>query len=207
MNVKSLSRVRLFATPWTVAHQALPSTGFSRQEYWSGLPFPSPGDLPDPGIEPKSPTLQADALTSEPPGKQTLQTNITGMCGECSQCAHSVLTTLGLAWLMACVLSQSTLLRLQVALQGNCLKWALGCVYFPGLICSGSGSQVLHKGADLVGPTFCALSKCKQLSGPGAWQAHSPLAADLWLRPSQGMSTVQDPRKTWLATGSLLAVW
>ena len=65
---KSLSRVRLFATPWTVAHQALPSMGFSRQEYWSGLPFPSPGDLPDPGIKPRSPTLQADALTSEPPG-------------------------------------------------------------------------------------------------------------------------------------------
>ena len=67
--VKSLSRVRLFATPWTVAHQAPPSMGFSRQEYWSGLPFPSPGDLPNPGIEPRSPTLQADALTSEPPGK------------------------------------------------------------------------------------------------------------------------------------------
>ena len=67
--VKSLSRVRLFATPWTVAYQAPPSTGFSRQEYWSGLPFPSPGDLPNPGIEPGSPTLQADALTSEPPGK------------------------------------------------------------------------------------------------------------------------------------------
>jgi len=45
--------------------------GFSRQEYWSGLPFPSPGDLPDPGIKPRSPTLQADALTSEPPGKPT----------------------------------------------------------------------------------------------------------------------------------------
>ena len=69
VKVKSLSRVRLFATPWTVAHQAPPSMGFSRQEYWSGLPFPSPGDLPDPGIEPRSPTLQADALTSEPPGK------------------------------------------------------------------------------------------------------------------------------------------
>ena len=64
--VKSLSRVLLFATPWTVAHQA--SMGFSRQEYWSGLPFPSPGDLPDPGIEPRSPALQVDALTSEPPG-------------------------------------------------------------------------------------------------------------------------------------------
>ena len=59
--------------PWTVAHQAPPSMGFSRQEYWSGLPFPSPGDLPDPGIEPRSPTLQADALTSAPPGKLALQ--------------------------------------------------------------------------------------------------------------------------------------
>ena len=67
--MKSLSRVRLFVTPWTVAYQASPSTGFSRQEYWSGLPFPSPGDLPNPGIEPRSPTLEADALTSEPPGK------------------------------------------------------------------------------------------------------------------------------------------
>ena len=56
-------------TLWTIAHQALPSMGFSRQEYWSGLPCPSPGDLPNPGIEPGSPTLQADALTSEPPGK------------------------------------------------------------------------------------------------------------------------------------------
>ena len=54
---------------WTVAHQALPSMEFSRQEYWSGLPFPSPGDLPDPGIELRSTALQADALTSEPPGK------------------------------------------------------------------------------------------------------------------------------------------
>ena len=53
--------------PWTVAHKAPPSMGFSRQEYWSGLPFPSPVDLPDPGIEPRSPTLQADALTSAPP--------------------------------------------------------------------------------------------------------------------------------------------
>ena len=69
VKVKSLSRVRLFATPWTVAYQASPSMRFSRQEYWSGLPFPSPGDLPDPGIEPRSPALEADALTSEPPGK------------------------------------------------------------------------------------------------------------------------------------------
>ena len=56
-------------TPYNVAHQALLSMGFSRQEYWSGLPFPSPGDFPDPGIKPKSPALQADSLPSEPPGK------------------------------------------------------------------------------------------------------------------------------------------
>ena len=67
--VKSLSQVRLFVTPWTIAHQAPRSMGFSRQEYWSGLPFPSPGDLPHQGIEPRSPTLQADALTSAPPGR------------------------------------------------------------------------------------------------------------------------------------------
>ena len=67
--VKSPSRVWIFVTPWTVVHQAPLSMGFSRQEYWSGLPFPSPGDLPNRGIEPRSLTLQADALTSEPPGK------------------------------------------------------------------------------------------------------------------------------------------
>ena len=61
--VKSLSRVRLFATSWTAAYQASPSMGFSMQEYWSGLSFPSPGDLPDPGIEPGSPALEADAST------------------------------------------------------------------------------------------------------------------------------------------------
>ena len=69
---KSLSCVRLFETPWTVAHQTPPSRRFSRQEYWSGLPFPSPGDLPDPGIEPWSPALQADALPSVLPGKPKL---------------------------------------------------------------------------------------------------------------------------------------
>ena len=56
-------------TPWTIAYQAPLSMEFSRQAYWSGLPFPSPGDLPVPGIKPGSPTFQADALLSEPPGK------------------------------------------------------------------------------------------------------------------------------------------
>ena len=73
VKVKSLSRVRLFVTPWTVAYQAPPFIGFSWQEYWSGLPFPSPGDLPNPGIEPGSPAFQADTLTSEPPGKPIIK--------------------------------------------------------------------------------------------------------------------------------------
>ena len=69
VKVKFLSHVRLFATSWIVAYQVSLSMGFSRQGYWSGLPFPSPGDLPNPGIEPRSPTLQADAVASEPLGK------------------------------------------------------------------------------------------------------------------------------------------
>ena len=69
VEVKLLSRVWLFVNLWTVARQTPLFMGFSIQEYWSGLPRPPPGDLPDPGIEPKSPALQADALPSEPPGK------------------------------------------------------------------------------------------------------------------------------------------
>ena len=140
--------------------------------------------------------------------------------------------------LTACVLSPSTLLRLQLALQGSCLKWALGCVHFPGLSHSGSGSRVLHRGADSVGPAFCALPRSEQLRRqvpgerplPGCSASYRlpirPLGflgaqrecrlrcvppllwgADLWLQPSRQMPTVQDPSKTCLATGSLLAVW
>ena len=69
VKVKLLSHVQLFATPWMVAYQALRSMGFSSQEYWSGLPFPFPGDLPDPGIEPESPALKTDSLPFEPPGE------------------------------------------------------------------------------------------------------------------------------------------
>ena len=67
-----LSHVQLFSTPWTVAHQAPQSMEFPRQEYWHGLPVPSPGDLPDPGIEPSSPVspvLAGGFLTNKPPGK------------------------------------------------------------------------------------------------------------------------------------------
>ena len=81
----------------------------------------------------------------------------------CVGSARSVCATLGLPPLKACVLFQSTLLRLQVALQVNCLNWALDCEHFPGLSCSSSGSWVLHKGADLVGPAFCARPRSEQL--------------------------------------------
>ena len=74
---KLLSHVLLFATPWTVACQAPLSVGFPRQEYWSGLPFSSPGDFSYPGIEPRSPVLQADSLPSEPPGKPILTGKMT----------------------------------------------------------------------------------------------------------------------------------
>ena len=73
MKVKWLICVRLLVTPWTVAHQAPPSMGFSRQECWSGLPFPSPGDLPNPGIKPGSPALKADSLPAELPGKPIMK--------------------------------------------------------------------------------------------------------------------------------------
>ena len=67
-----LSRVQLFTTPWTVAHQAPLSMEVSRQEYWSGLPFPPPVDLPDPGIEPVSPALAGRFFTTELPGKSKI---------------------------------------------------------------------------------------------------------------------------------------
>ena len=66
-----VSELCLFVTPQSIAHQASLSMEFSRQEYWSGLPFPSPGDLPDPGMEPRSPAFQEDSLPSEPPRKAT----------------------------------------------------------------------------------------------------------------------------------------
>ena len=84
--MKLLSRVRLFVIPWTVTYQAPPSMEFARQEYWSGLPFPSPGDLPDPGIEPGSPAFQADALTSEPLGKPMFNPTPELCSTGCTQC-------------------------------------------------------------------------------------------------------------------------
>ena len=75
IEVKLLNHVRFFAIPWTVAYQTRPSMAFSRQEYWSGLPFPSTRDIPGLGIKPQSPTLHADTLPSEPAGKSWWKTN------------------------------------------------------------------------------------------------------------------------------------
>ena len=74
-NAQLLSCVQLFATPWSLTHQALLSMGFPRQEYWSGLPFSSSGDLSDPGIEPVSPALADRFFNTEPPGKPSLSGN------------------------------------------------------------------------------------------------------------------------------------
>ena len=99
--MKSLSRVRLFATPWTVAYQAPLSMRFSRQGYWNGLPFPSPGDLPNPGIEPKCPALQADSLPTKLQGNiVTIRWFINGKRFKCMfyihivSVSHSVMLTL-----------------------------------------------------------------------------------------------------------------
>ena len=155
----------------------------------------------------------------------------------CVGSSRSVWATLGLPLLTVCVLSQSTLLRLQVALQGNSLKPALGCMHFPGLSHSGSGSRALYKGTDSAGPAFCALPRLSssgdQVLGEctlprwGSVSFHLPgpshlvswvhkecclrcalcllWGADLWLRASWWMPTIQDPRKTWLTTGRLVA--
>ena len=94
---QSLSRVQLCVTPWTVAHQAPQSMGFSRQDYWSELTFPSLGDIPNPGIEPGSPALQADTLPSEPYVFITVfeynKLKQSPYCGRglCSRCALEVL--------------------------------------------------------------------------------------------------------------------
>ena len=155
-----------------------------------------------------------------------LQINITGMCREVAQClsrtgfAHGV-----------CAFMVYTSQALGCS-AGNCLRRALGCMHFPGLSHSGSGSRVLHKGADSVRPAFCGLPRSEQLRWPGAWRAQSPAGgwvhliaspipatqfsgcttarllrcavcvfwgADLWLWPSQWMSAIQNPKKSWLA--------
>ena len=80
MYAHSLSHAQLFVTPWLIAHQVSLSMEFSKQEYWSGLPFPTPGNLPNPGIKPGSLALEAGSLTSEPPGKRLTAFKNEGHC-------------------------------------------------------------------------------------------------------------------------------
>ena len=96
------SHVLLFATLWTVAHQAPLSMGFSRQEHWNGLPCPLPGNLPDPGIEPRSPALEADSLPSKPPGKPIyiyILFQILFPCRLLQNTEHNSLYIVGPCWL------------------------------------------------------------------------------------------------------------
>ena len=104
--MKLLSHVRLFAIPWAIAYKAPPSMEFSRQEYWSGLPFPSPGDLPDPGIKPGSPALQADTFyhLSHQGSFQSKERQ--------SQMEESVINILKLTRPMYCLLKNSNCRRL-----------------------------------------------------------------------------------------------
>ena len=147
---------------------------FSRQEYWSGLPFPSPGlqCLVNANYRVLICHFQSGSLFAyfgflclQVFSVSNFHPDTRGQRNTASKHhwrvwgAHSVWTTLGLPRSWQRVLSRSTLLRLQVALQGNCPKWALGCMPFPGLRCSGSGSWVLQKGADSAGPAFCALPR------------------------------------------------
>ena len=98
------------------------------------------------------------------------------------------------------VLSGSTLFRLQVVLQGNCLKQALGCVHYPGLSCSGSGSWVLHKGTDLVGHAFCVLSRFEQLRQPGTWRSHSPQVGS-----ASYHLPIPSPSVSWVCSGGAIS--
>ena len=164
---KLLSRVRLFATPWSVAHQVPPSMGFSRQEYYSGLPFPSPGDLPDPGIKPRSPTLEADTLTSEPPGKPfvvsacLLQCHHNRMDQQChhppqcvpdildllphAPCRYCSLPLLLLSLLFSFVMGRAgSRLENTLVLHGACIFWHHRCFALLWQTCSLSYSVFLH---------------------------------------------------------------
>ena len=129
--MKSLSHVQLFATPWTVAHQAPLSMGFSRQEYWSGLPFPSPGDLPNPGIKPRCPSLQADALTSEPPGKPLIilvSRYIIGASQVAQRLKH--LPAMRETWVQS--LCWEDPLEKEMVTHSSILAWRISCTEEPG---------------------------------------------------------------------------
>ena len=138
--MKSLSLVRLFATPWVVAYQAPMSMGFSRQEYWSGLPFPSPGYLPDPGIEPRSATLEADTLTSEPPREAHyhIMTPFIPNYPMRSALSEVNVVTLAFFWLVSMVYSFPSFYFLFLLATESCLTFC------DPMDCSTPGFPVLH---------------------------------------------------------------
>ena len=153
MKVKSLSHVRPFGTPWAIDCQAPPSVGFSRQEYWSGLPFPSPEDLPDPEIKPLPPALTGGFFTTESPGKPCLcclcltyytpiklaiffslglRFNATSQKGQASLVAQKIknLPTMRQIWVQS--LGQKDPLEKGMAAHSNILAWRIPWTEEPG---------------------------------------------------------------------------
>ena len=127
-------------TPWTVAFQASPSMRFSRQEYWSGLPFPSPGDLPNPEIEPGSPALQADALPSEPPGKPHAY-NSAPLTSLVAQTVKR-LPTMQEAWVRS--LGWDAPLEEEMATHSSTFAWKISWTEEPGRLQSMGSQRVRH---------------------------------------------------------------
>ena len=130
-------------TSWTVARQAALSVGFSRQEYWSGLPFPSPGHLPNSGIEPRSPALQADALTSEPPGTRPYLTGasqlaLTSLVAQTVKC----LPTMRETWVRS--LGSEDPLEKEMATYSSILAWEIPWTKGPGGLRSMESQTVGH---------------------------------------------------------------
>ena len=124
---KWLSPVQLFVTPWTVAHQAPQPMEFSRQEYWNGLPCPSPGDLPNPRIKPMSPALQADALPFKLPRKPLVKEKRDAYCVTLEmmeRIANFILRDKGNCWSFLSKITWSDLVFQRVTLA---LGWTIDC--------------------------------------------------------------------------------
>ena len=117
----------------------------------------------------------------------------------CMRSACSVWATLGLPLLTECVVSRSIPLKFQIALQGNCLRWVLGCMHFPGLNYSGSGSRVLHKGTHSVGPAFCALSGPSSLGNQVLGEHTLPRCSASYHLPGPSLSV------SWVRSGSAVS--
>ena len=140
MKVKLLSHVRLFATPWTVAYQVPPSMGFSRQEYWNGLSFPSPGDLSNSGIRTGSPTLAGGFFTTEPPGKLNYKI-IYHLPTRRIYPGGTVIKNLTVMWeTWVQSLDQEYLLEKEMATHSSVLAWKIPWMEKPGRLQS-MGSQ------------------------------------------------------------------